>query len=74
MIKGEAAMKQNIIYLGLEVDDTQYYGSALDITYLKNQTRCAHITVYQQIVKSTPTALTDPAPEVIHLHIANRLF
>jgi hypothetical protein len=27
MIKGEASMKQNIIYVGLDVDDTQYHGS-----------------------------------------------
>ena len=25
-------MKQNIVYVGLDVDDTQYYGSALDKT------------------------------------------
>ncbi len=30
MIKGEAPMKQNIIYVGLDVDDTQHQGSALD--------------------------------------------
>lgn len=30
MIKGETSMKQNIIYVGLDVDDTQYHGSALD--------------------------------------------
>ena len=32
MIKGEASMKQNIVYVGLDVDDTQYHGSALDKT------------------------------------------
>jgi hypothetical protein len=26
----EASMKRNIIYVGLDVDDTQYHGSALD--------------------------------------------
>ena len=30
MIEGEASMKQNIIYVGPDVDDAQYYGSALD--------------------------------------------
>ena len=28
--KMEASMKRNIIYVGLDVDDTQYHGSALD--------------------------------------------
>jgi hypothetical protein len=26
----EASMKRNIIYVGLDVDDTQYHGSVLD--------------------------------------------
>ena len=30
MIEGEASMKQSIIYVGLDVDDTQYHRSALD--------------------------------------------
>jgi len=30
MIEGEASMKQKIIYVGLDVDDTQYHGSVLD--------------------------------------------
>ena len=30
MIKGETTMKQNIIYVGLDVDDTKDHGSALD--------------------------------------------
>jgi hypothetical protein len=30
MIEGEASMKQNIVFVGLDVDDTQYHGSALD--------------------------------------------
>ncbi len=30
MIKGEASMKQNIIYVGLDVDDVHYHGSALN--------------------------------------------
>ena len=32
MIKGEASMKQNIVHVGLDVDDTQYHGSALTKT------------------------------------------
>jgi hypothetical protein len=28
--KMEATLKKNIIYVGLDVDDTPYYGSALD--------------------------------------------
>ncbi len=30
MIKGEVSMKKSIIYVGLDVDDTQYHGSAFD--------------------------------------------
>ncbi len=33
MIKGEASMKKNIIYVGLDVDDTQLHGSAFDKKY-----------------------------------------
>ena len=29
MINGEASMKQNIVYVGLDVDDVQYHGSML---------------------------------------------
>jgi hypothetical protein len=29
-IGGEAAMDMNVIYIGLDVDDTQYHGSALN--------------------------------------------
>ena len=29
-IGGEAAMDMNVIYVGLDVDDTQYHGSALN--------------------------------------------
>jgi hypothetical protein len=29
-IEGEASMNTNIIHVGLDVDDTQYHGSALD--------------------------------------------
>jgi hypothetical protein len=30
MFEGEASIKQNIIYIGLDVDDTQHHESALD--------------------------------------------
>jgi len=30
MIEGVTSMNKNIIYVGLDVDDTQYHGSALD--------------------------------------------
>jgi hypothetical protein len=28
--KKKASMKQTIVYVGLDIDDTQYHGSALD--------------------------------------------
>jgi hypothetical protein len=36
MIKGEAAMKQNIIYVGLDVDDTQYHWFGSGQKYWRN--------------------------------------
>jgi len=52
-------MKQNIIYIGLDVDDTQYHGSALNTdTGEVMSCKCTHVEGLDESARQTQEVLS----------------